>query len=221
VDTKRYWTERKSLIALTFVVLLALKTAILDRKSTKIFGAISLSLIGLLLFGGTALAEDNRIPKEPPVILAHTPDIDATQIPINSVIAVVWDRPMQPDTNFMVTGPEGFVQGEFRYDDNTYTVTFVPQSDLVPDTRYGVLVAGQIDIEEQVQQTTYQWNFSTVTPTSVSIASFGSNDNNPGQSWWWTSWPWLMAVISLFSLAGFLFIWNRRRLNVLPNQPTP
>jgi hypothetical protein len=30
-----------------------------------------------------------------------------------------------------------------------------------------------------------------------------------------------MAVISLFSLAGFLFIWNRRRLNVLPNQPTP
>jgi hypothetical protein len=221
VDTKRNWTKRKSLNAQTFVVLLALKTAILDRKSTKIFGAISLSLIGLLLFAGTALAEDNRIPKEPPIILAHSPDVDATQVPIESVIAVVWDRPMQPDTNFMVTGPEGFVQGEFRYDVDTYTVTFVPQNDLVPETRYGVLVAGQVDMEGQVQQTTYQWNFGTVTPTSVSIVSFGSTDDNPGHGWWWVSWPWLMAVISLFSLGGFLFVWNRRRLKAFPNQPTP
>jgi hypothetical protein len=121
----------------------------------------------------------------------------------------------------MVTGPEGFVQGEFRYDVDTYTVTFVPQNDLVPETRYGVLVAGQVDMEGQVQQTTYQWNFGTVTPTSVSIVSFGSTDDNPGQGWWWVSWPWLMAVISLFSLGGFLFVWNRRRLKAFPNQPTP
>jgi hypothetical protein len=124
---------------------------------------------------------------------------------------------MQPDTNFMVTGPEGFIQGAFLYDRDTYTVTFLPENDFTPDTRYGVLVAGQVDIDGQVQQTTYQWNFDTVTPTSVSIVSFGSTDDNPGQSWWWFSWPWLMATISFLSLAGFLFVWNRRRSNILLN----
>jgi hypothetical protein len=70
-------------------------------------------------------------------------------------------------------------------------------------------------MNRQVQQDAYQWNFNTVTPTSVSIVSFGPSDAAP--NWLWTSWPWLMGIISILSLVGFLFVWNRRRLAALAN----
>ncbi|MFZ0546511.1 MAG: Ig-like domain-containing protein [Candidatus Promineifilaceae bacterium] len=193
MDGKRIWTEK------------------IGTKNFRRLQIIGFLLIGLLVFTGIASAEGGRIPKEPPTILAHFPETDAVYISIDSTISVVWDRPMQPDTDFAVTGPEGFVRGTFLYDADTYTVTFLPDEELSPDTRYGVLVAGQIDMEGKVQQVPYQWNFSTVVPTAVSIVSFGAADRNPEQSWWWSSWPWLMAAVSLLSLAGFLFIWGRRR----------
>ncbi len=173
---------------------------------------ICLLLVWLVVFAGVGTAEDGRVPTEPPQILSHTPDIDAVQVPINGAISVVWDRPMQPDTDFTVTGPEGFLDGAFLYDPDTFTVTFLPEQNLIPDTRYGILVAGQVDIEGRVQQETYQWNFNTVTPTSVSIVSFDGRDEGLGQSWWWLSWPMLMGVVSILSLAGFWTIWSRRQV---------
>jgi hypothetical protein len=183
-----------------------------NRKHIDRFSLLGLFLVGFLVFAGTVSADDKGIIEEPPTVFSHTPETDTTQVSVDVVIAVVWDRPMQPDTNFTVTGPEGFVQGTFRYDQESYTVTFLPDEDLTPDTRYGVLVAGQVDADGLIQEEPYQWHFSTVTPTSVSIVSFDSADENTLQSWLWASWPWLMAVVSIVSLVGFLGIWGRRRL---------
>jgi len=211
VDTIRNWTERNKRNGAS-VVWHFREVSTFIRKFAIGFFVFSVFLPGLLFSAETAFAEESRIPKEPPTILSHTPETDATQVPVNGVISVVWDRPMHPDTNFTVTGPEGFVTGAFLYDPDTYTVTFLPDEDLTPDTRYGVLVTGQVDMDGQIQQTTYQWNFNTVTPTSVSIVSFGSPEKTPLQNWLWSSWPWLMLAISVLSLAGFLVIWGRRRL---------
>jgi hypothetical protein len=176
----------------------------------------SLLLAVLIFFVGSASAgNDKPAPHEPPTVVSHTPAVNEIQAPINGVVSVVWDRPMQPDTNFTVTGPEGFIPGAFWYDSSSYTVTFLPAYDFMPDTRYGVLVAGQIDINGQVQQAPYQWNFDTVAPPSVTIITFGTDNQSAWQNWWWSSWPWLMAAISIFSLIGFLIIWNHRRLKAL------
>jgi hypothetical protein len=178
----------------------------------RLFYIISLLVVWVVVFAGVGRGEDGRVPTEPPKVVSHTPDINAQQVPVNGVVSVVWDRPMRPDTDFTVTGPEGFVDGAFRYDPESFTVTFRPEQNLIPDRRYGVLVAGQVDLEGQVQQEAYLWNFNTVTPTSVSIVSFSTTDEGLGQSWWWLSWPSLMAAVSILSLAGFLTVWGRRRL---------
>lgn len=179
----------------------------IDRASL-----LALFLAGFLIFVGTVSADGKGIIEEPPTVFSHTPELEATHVPVEVVITVVWDRPMRPNTNFAVTGPEGFVQGTFRYDEETYTVTFQPHENLTPDTRYGVLVAGQVDANGLIQEEPYQWHFNTVAPTSVSIVSFDSADENSLQNWLWSSWPWLMVIISTLSLVGFLGIWGRRRL---------
>ena len=211
MDILRIWTERYSNKGTPFVWQLWEVSPIIGKLAVG-FIIFGLFLHGVLFPTRVAAAEAGRVPKEPPAILAHSPEADATQVPVNSAISVVWDRPMQPDTYFSVTGPEGFVRGVFFYDPDIYTVTFSPDENLAPDTRYGVLVAGQIDTDGQVQQVPYQWNFSTVAPTSVSIVSFGSPAGNPLPDWLWASWPWLMVLISIFSLTGFMAIWGRRRL---------
>jgi hypothetical protein len=88
-------------------------------------------------------------------------------------------------------------------------VTFIPDQNFAPDTRYGVLVAGQIDLEGNVQEEPLQWNFDTVTPTSVSLVTLSSDQNSQGH-WWWSAWLWLMVLISVLSLAGFLVLWGNR-----------
>lgn len=210
MDRLRNWTERNNKAGTPFVWQLWEVSKFIGKLAVG-FLIFSLFLLGVLFPIQVAAAEAGRVPKEPPAILAHSPETDATQVPVNSAISVVWDRPMRPDSSFSVTGPEGFVPGAFLYDPDTYTVTFIPDENLAPDTRYGVLVAGQIDREGQVQQIPYQWNFSTVAPTSVSIVSLGTPPGNPLQDWLWASWPWLMALISIVSLAGFLGTWGRRR----------
>ena len=167
--------------------------------------------VAFFILSGTTLAEDNSVPPRPPEILYHVPEIDAGQVPVNGAITVVWDRPMHPETNFKVSGPEGFLDGAFLYDPETYTVSFIPEQNLLPDTRYGVTVVGQVDIGGQVQQETYHWNFNTVSPTSVSLVSLNSAEEGLERSWWWPIWPALMVLVSFLSLGGFFILWSRRR----------
>lgn len=206
---------RKNNIKAASVVWHSREVTLIVEKIAKILFILGLVCFGMFVSAETASADRGRIPKEPPIILTHSPEANATQVPVNGVISVVWDRPMQPDTSFTVTGPGGFVVGDFLYDPDTYTVTFFPDGNFAPDTRYGVMVVGQMDMEGQVQQAAYQWNFNTVTPTSVSIVSFGSPEDNPVQNWLWAFWPWLMAAVSIISLAGFLVVWGHRRLKTI------
>ena len=181
------------------------------HRAGQVFFLLSVLFAFLFVLAGSATAEGKPEPASPPTVVSHMPERNASLVPVNGAISVVWDRPMHPETNFKITGPEGFLSGVFFYDPETYTVSFIPEDNLKPDTRYGVLVAGQIDATGQVQQETYQWNFDTVSPTSVSLVYFGSGEEGLEQNWWWLSWPALMAVVSILSLSGVVIIWGRRR----------
>lgn len=143
-----------------------------------------------------------------PEVISFSPAADASQVSVDAVVSVTWDRPMAPQSDFVVTSPAGFVNGTFSYDPQTFTVTFTPDEFLRPDTRYDALVTGQIDAQGRWQQEMVQWNFTTVVPTSVSLTDFSPADT--GSNWWWTSWPWLMLLISAASLAGLIRVWRRR-----------
>lgn len=144
-----------------------------------------------------------------PYLVAFSPAAEATGVPIDSPVSVTWSQPMRPDSHFAVTGPEGFVAGQFAYNPATYTVTFRPASWWRPNTRYGALVAGAVGAAGEVQGAPVQWNFTTVGPTSVDLVTLSAR---PGvnNAWWWTAWPWLMVLVSAGSLAGFWLV-NRRR----------
>ena len=42
-------------------------------------------------------------------------------------------------------------------------------------------------------------------PTSVDLVLFGEEPDITN-SWWWVSWPWLMVLITAFSLVGVLLV---------------
>jgi len=141
-----------------------------------------------------------------PIVLSHSPAADAIQVPVDKVITVAWSQPMAAGTDFVVTGPMGFVGGTFAYDKLSYSVSFAPDNELEPAARYGVVVAGQTDAAGRVQNEVVQWSFDTVAPTSVLLAEFDAKPT-VRQAWWWTAWPWLMVLISAVSLTGFFRVW--------------
>jgi hypothetical protein len=46
-------------------------------------------------------------------------------------------------------------------------------------------------------------------PTSVDLVIFAEK-GSVTESWWWISWPWLMALLSALSLVGLVWIKRRR-----------
>ncbi|MCI0395136.1 MAG: hypothetical protein L0332_17680 [Chloroflexi bacterium] len=44
-------------------------------------------------------------------------------------------------------------------------------------------------------------------PLSISLVEFTGSDVT--QSWWWVSWPWLMLLITIVSLYGFIRLRGR------------
>lgn len=144
-----------------------------------------------------------------PFVVSHTPATDENQVPVDEAIVVSWSQPMAANTDFVVTGPMGFVAGTFDYDELSYSVSFAPYKDLEPAARYGVIVAGQTDAMGRKQDEVVQWSFNTVAPTAVTLAEFSAKPT-VRQSWWWSAWPWLMLLISAVSLMGFVRVWMRQ-----------
>lgn len=143
------------------------------------------------------------------MVVAFAPGVDAVGVPVNAVVSVRWNQPMNPNATFVVSGPSGVVEGEFAVHQQGLQVTFTPSVFLEPATRYDVLIANQRDAEGRVQKDPVHWSFQTVSPTSVSLTEFTAKPS-ARQAWWWTAWPWLMLLISTFSLIGFVRVWGRR-----------
>ncbi len=153
--------------------------------------------------GGTQLVEVSIANWRDPVVVAHVPGEDATEVPINSTISVTWSQAMADDTDFTVTGPSGPVAGTFAYDAASYTVTFTPDEPLAEGTDYAVTVVGQIDVAGDVQQAPEEWVFTTKgTASAIQLANLGSTSGG---------FAWPLALLGATLALGLGLALQRRR----------
>jgi len=95
---------------------------------------------------GTQLVEDTVANWRDRIVTGHTPADGATGVAPDTVIAVSWNKwmPTPPTGTFTVTGPNGLVDGQFTWDNNTNTHTFWPLAYLTPG-EYTVVVENNHD----------------------------------------------------------------------------
>jgi hypothetical protein len=180
----------------------------MKRQKKVPFQMTLLAALAIILALGLAGVRPTSADGLAPRVVGFSPTANASQVSVDAVVTVTWDRPMAPESDFVVTSSAGFVDGTFAYNPQTFTITFSPREYLRPETRYDALVTGQIDAQGQWQQELVQWSFTTVVPTSVSLTDFSPADT--GSNWWWTAWPWLMLFVSAGSLVGLFRLVNRR-----------
>ena len=149
-----------------------------------------------------------------PFVANHKPRESEIGVRLDASVSITWSQPMASDTEFVVNGPDGPLEGKFDYDPESYTVSFTPVIDLTQATHYSVLIQGQVDAVGRVQEEQFQWSFDTVAPTSVTLAQFSAKPDLR-QSWWWSAWPSMMILISVLSLVGFILVWEKRPLSRL------
>ena len=107
-----------------------------------------------------------------PLVVDHFPADTAVDVALDTQVTVHWSVPMQPDTTFSVSGPDGAVPGTFAYDSTTWTVTFTPDAELVPNTTYSVDITEATSVgvpggDSGTLQTPVSFSFTTVTIISL------------------------------------------------------
>jgi hypothetical protein len=167
--------------------------------------AVALAFLGALLWVGVTHA----VTIEGPRVVSQTPAAAATAVELDTLISITWDRPMAAGTKFAVAGPGGPVAGWFSYEPENRSVIFHPAGLLIPGAEYRVTVSGQRGASGAVQPSPLEWSFQTAGPTSVSLAEFTAGPPI-ATNWWWTTWPWLMVILSALSLLGLLWVWRQR-----------
>ena len=194
-----------------FLVTQMIQIIIENRRYSRIGRYILVAVaVLMLLFSGLGTSEaDIGTPLDGPVVVTHTPALGAEQVALDAIISVTWNQAMSPDSTFVVSGPQGVIPGVFTYDETSFTMTFVPASGLSHSMLYDVVVEGQVDLRGRVQMEPVRWHFNTLTPTSVSLVEFSAR-RGVEQTWWWAAWPWLMVLVSLLSLIGFVRVWKQR-----------
>ncbi len=99
-----------------------------------------------------------------PRIRSLLPLPEAKEISAKTPIAVVFSEPMDPasvihPSHFFI---KGNVPGEYRYDPQTYTVTFLPSQELTAETTYLVTVkSGVKDLAGNTILQEERWSFTT------------------------------------------------------------
>ncbi|WP_298010687.1 MULTISPECIES: alpha amylase N-terminal ig-like domain-containing protein [Anaerolinea] len=99
-----------------------------------------------------------------PLITAFTP-ANASTHATAPAITWTWSQAINPaDLKGMLERKVGAnwvpVSGTVSYDSGTMTCTFTPAQPLPYNTQYRVTVSGQVDAGNDVQQVTYQWQFT-------------------------------------------------------------
>jgi len=103
-----------------------------------------------------------------PLVVSYTPTADAVDVQLETTVAVNWSIPMEPDTDFLVEGPDEPVAGVFSYDEVAQSVTLTPDSDLEPGTAYTVTISAAVSVgipggDAGVQQAPVVFSFTTIT----------------------------------------------------------
>jgi hypothetical protein len=111
----------------------------------------------------------------PPTILSTVPGANATNVPVNTVVAAAFSEPIDTatvdNTSFFVTDGVDNVAGTFSFLDNT--ATFTPSADLAATTTYTATVTTAVtDVAGNALATNRVWSFTTgagadVTPPTV------------------------------------------------------
>ena len=134
--------------------------------------------------------KDENIGKEGvcPLVLSTNPANLATGVPLDQVITVTFNEPMNPATitpaAFSLTGPlgsgrvaaggssEADITGSVSYDASTNTMSFTPNPKLKSNSSYTGKVATTVkDMMGNALQVDYVWTFNTGATVSPTVAS--------------------------------------------------
>ena len=140
-----------------------------NRSTTISYGSDGTQLIDMTAADWGSGADSTKAVQlwRDPLVASHSPADGATAVPLDSAVSVVWSIPMQPDTDFMVMGPDGVIAGSFAYDTGTQTVTFTPDANLQAGTIYEVSINDAVSVgvpggDSGAQQSPVNFSFTTI-----------------------------------------------------------
>lgn len=119
-----------------------------------------------------------------PIVISTNPYNGALAVPINQIINGTFNEKMDPSTVvpgcFELSGPTTVI-GNFSYNDDLATFTFVPSVPLLANTTYTGRVKTSVrDMRGNALQKEYVWSFSTgliLTPIVLSTIPFNNEIN--------------------------------------------
>ncbi|MGA2281191.1 MAG: Ig-like domain-containing protein [Verrucomicrobiota bacterium] len=114
-----------------------------------------------------------------PTVIAILPADNTTGVPINSQLAAIFSKAMNPATittaNFTLTGPGGTVTGTVAYVAASRIATFTPASNLAPGTTYtNTITTGATDLAGNALATNFVWSFTTGASTDTTAPTVSS-----------------------------------------------
>ncbi len=119
----------------------------------------------------------------PPTVLSTNPNNAATNVAINQTTNATFSEGMDPQTfiasNFFLTGPGATpVSGTVAYDVNSNIGSFVPSSNLAPNTLFTATVTtGVTDLAGNALAANKVWTFTTGTQLNQTKINLGSAGN--------------------------------------------
>lgn len=126
-----------------------------------------------------------------PLVLSTNPTNGATNIPLEKIITVTFNEPMNPATitpsaislQGVPSGGRGFVDvsGTVAYDGATNTMSFTPTTRLVAKTTYtGTIATSVKDKTGNALQVAYAWSFNTGITVSPTVSVTDPLNNATG-----------------------------------------
>jgi hypothetical protein len=117
-----------------------------------------------------------------PIVIATNPADGATNVPLNQIITATFNEEIDPSTinsdSFKIVGNTA-LDGTISY--SGVTATFVPSSNLKPNTTYaGTITTSVKDLNGNALQENYVWTFSTGATLQPKILSTTPTDKETG-----------------------------------------
>ncbi len=104
-----------------------------------------------------------------PVVTYASPVPESINVYVSTAVRVVFSEPIDEDTlsedTLIVTSKKGEVIGDLMYDEETRTLTYVPEAELDFETKYHVTLMEWIkDVSGNNLASRVEWNFTTIDP---------------------------------------------------------
>lgn len=117
-----------------------------------------------------------------PTVIATNPDNGATNVPLNQIITATFNEEIDPSTinssSFKLVGTNA-IAGTITY--SGVTATFVPNSNLTPNTTYVATITTMVkDFNGNALQEDYIWSFSTGATLQPMVVSTTPTNNETG-----------------------------------------